>query len=125
MGKKISQLTSEEFLDTLCAVTPYVTNITGDADLMNTIGKSIPRDGMTRAGVLLLGAEKLGSMVPIIAKTHRADVYGIIAAVNGVEPEEIANQNALKTAMQIRDIVRDKELLSFFKSFAESEQTAS
>jgi len=122
---KISQLTSEEFLDVVCAITPYVENIISDSDLMDTIGKAVPHEGVTRAGVLLLGAEKLASLVPIIAKTHRSDVYGIIAAVNGMESETVARQNALKTAMQIRDIVRDRELLSFFRSFAESEQTAS
>lgn len=125
MSRKISQLSTDEFLDVICAVTPYVSSIVSDGELMETIGKAVKKKGMTRAGMLLLGMEKLSTLVPIIAKTHRADLYGIVAVVNGVEPEQVEKQNILKTGFQIRDIVKDKELMSFFRSFAELEETAS
>lgn len=123
MSKKVSQLSTDEFLDLICTITPYVTNIASDKDLMETIGKAVQKDGMTPAGVLILGMEKLSSLVPIIAKTHRADLYGIVAAVNGMEVEQMAKQNIIQTGAQIRAIVKDKELLDFFKSFAESEES--
>lgn len=117
---KLSQLTTDNALDVLCEITPYVSNIVTDEELMDTIGKAVKREGgMTRAGVMLLGAEKLTKIVPVVMKTHRADVYGIVAALNGMEPEEIAQQNVIKTSMQIRDICKDKELLDFFRSCAE------
>lgn len=125
MGRKLSQLSTDECLDLLCAATPYVMNIVSDEELTKTIGKAIKTENMTRAGVLIAGAEKLSSLVPIIAKTHRSDLYGIVAAVNNVEPEKIAKQNVIHTGIQIRDIIKDKELMSFFRSFAESEETAS
>lgn len=125
MSRKISELTSEEFLDVLCEITPYVSNIVSDAALMETVGKAVSKkEEMTKAGVFLLGAEKMSALIPIIAKTHRADLYGIVAGINGMTAESVASQNILKTGLQIRDIVRDKELLSFFKSFAELEETA-
>ena len=117
---KLSQLTTDNALDVLCEITPYVSNIVTDEELMATIGKTVKREGgMTRAGVMLLGAEKLTKIVPVVMKTHRADVYGIVAVLNGMEPEEIAQQNVIKTSMQIRDICKDKELLDFFKSCVE------
>ena len=117
---KLSQLTTDKALDVLCEITPFVSNIVTDDDLMETIGKSVKREGgLTKTGIMLLGAEKLTSIVPIVMKTHRSDVYGIVAALNGMEPEEIARQNIIKTTMQIRDICKDKELLDFFKSCAE------
>ena len=125
MGRKLSQLSTDECLDLLCAATPYVMNIVSDEELTKTIGKAIKTENMTRAGVLIAGAEKLSSLVLIIAKTHRSDLYGIVAAVNNVEPEKIAKQNVIYTGIQIRDIIKDKELMSFFRSFAESEETAS
>lgn len=116
---KFSQLTTDKALDVLCEITPYIANIATDDELMAVIGKAVKREGMTRAGVLLLGAEKLTKMVPVLLKTHRDDVYGVVAAVNGKTVDEIREQNFLKTSAQIVEVIKDKELLDFFKSCAE------
>lgn len=115
---KLSQLTTDEALDVLCEITPYVASIVSDEGLMDTIGKSVKKEGVTRAGMMLLGAEKLSKIVPVVMKDHRSDVYGIIAAVNKMNVGKIANQNVIKTSMQIREICKDKELLDFFRSCA-------
>ena len=116
---KFSQLTTDKALDVLCEITPYIANIATDDELMAVIGKAVKREGMTRAGVLLLGAEKLTKMVPVLLKTHRDDVYGVVAAVNGKTVVEIREQNFMKTTAQIVEVIKDKELLDFFKSCAE------
>ncbi len=121
---KISKLSTDEALDLFCRITPYVTNIVSDEALMDTIGSALNTEGMTKAGIMIAAAEKVTALVPIVLRNHRADVYGIVAAVNGMEPDEIARQNFLKTSVQIRDICRDKELVSFFRSFAQQEETA-
>lgn len=120
---KISELSTDRALDVLCEITPYVSNIVTDSDLMATLGKSVKRDGMTRAGLMLLGAEKLTSIVPVVMKTHRADVLGVVAALNDMDVEEVACQNVIKTGMQIREICKDRELLDFFRSCAEPEKS--
>ena len=116
---KFSQLSTDRALDVLCEIAPYIANIATDEELMEVIGKSIKSDGMTRAGVLLLGAEKLTKMIPVLLKTHRNDVYGVVAAVNGKTLDEIAQQNFIKTTAQVVEVIRDKDLLDFFKSCAE------
>jgi hypothetical protein len=116
---KFSQLTTDKALDVLCEITPYIANIATDDEPMAVIGKAVKREGMTRAGVLLLGAEKLTKMVPVLLKTHRDDVYGVVAAVNGKTVDEIREQNFIKTTAQIVEVIKDKELLDFFKSCAE------
>ena len=116
---KFSQLTTDKALDVLCEITPYIANIATDDELMAIIGKAVKREEMTRAGVLLLGAEKLTKMVPVLLKTHRDDVYGVVAAVNGKTVDEIREQNFIKTTAQIVEVIKDKELLDFFKSCAE------
>lgn len=120
---KLSKLTTDEALDVLCEITPYVSNIITDEELMETLNKTIKKDGMTRAGVLLAGAEKLSRLVPIVMKEHRNDVYGILAAVNGLDVDEIAKQNIIKTSMQIRDVCADREMLDFFRSCAQQKDT--
>ena len=116
---KLSKLTTDEALDVLCEITPYVSNIVSDETLMETLNKTVKKDGMTRAGVLVAGAEKLSRLVPIVMKEHRNDVYGILAAVNGLDTDEIAKQNIIKTSMQIRDVCADREMLDFFRSCAQ------
>lgn len=119
---KISKLTTDAALDVLCEITPYATNIVTDEKLMEIVSKTVkPDEGeeMTRAAVLLAGAEKLTRIVPLVMKDHREDVYGILSAVNGKSPEEIARQNVIKTSMQIRDICKDRELWELFTSCAQ------
>ena len=116
---KFSQLTTDKALDVLCEITPYIANIATDEELMAVIGKAVKSDGMTRAGVLLLGAEKLTKLIPVLLKTHRDDVYGVVAAVNGKTVDEIREQNIIKTTAQIVEVIKDKDLLDFFKSCAE------
>lgn len=120
---KLSKLTTDEALDVLCEITPYVSNIVADENLMETLNKTIKKDGMTRAGVLVAGAEKLSRLVPIVMKEHRNDVYGILAAVNGLDTDEIAKQNIIKTSMQIRDVCADREMLDFFRSCVQQKDT--
>ena len=121
---KLSQFSTEQALDVLCEIAPYVTAIVADEELMANLGKAVKaEENMTRAGVLMLGAERLSKIVPIVLKKRRAEVLGIVAAVNQMSVEEIERQNALKTAGQIRDICKDKELLDFFRSCVEQEQS--
>ena len=118
---KFSQLTTDRALDVLCEITPYIANIAADEEIIQTIGRSVKREGLTSAGVLLVGAEKLTKAVPLLLKNHRDDVYGVVAAVNEADRETIAQQNILKTTKQLVEVLRDKELLDFFKSCAEPE----
>lgn len=115
---KLSQLTTDQALDVLCECTPFISNIATDQALFDAIGKGVDTKGMTRMGILLAGAERLNKIVPLLLKTHRADVYGILSAVNRVPVEAIASQNVLKTAAQLYELLKDKEMLDFFKSCA-------
>ena len=127
MGKKISQLSTDEFLDMICTVTPYVSNIVSDEDLMDTIGKAMPKpkEGVTKAGLLILGLKKLTAILPLIGVKHRNDLYNIISAVTQEDIDSLSKENWQTTTKRVEEIVTDKELMSFFRSFAESEETAS
>lgn len=123
---RLSELTTDESLDALCTLTPYINNIIIDQELSEEIKRKIdPANLKTRAETLLEGAKKINTLIPIILKGHRADVYGILSVLNKKTPDEIGKQNFLVTAMQIRDVVKDKELVDFFKSCASREESAS
>lgn len=122
---KLSELTTDETLNVLCEITPYVERILNDKQIFSAIGTAVETKGMTRIGVLMAGVDRLTAVVPMLLKAHRADVYGILAAVNRTDTEKIAGQRLSVTLAQIDDVLHDEELLVFFKSFGRPGQKAS
>ena len=120
--RKLSELSTDECLSVLCEITPFLSNIVTDEELMSTIGKAGDKKGLTAAGVVMAGVDRITKCVPLLLKTHREDVFQIVARVGGVEPEKVAAQNIMVTLVQIRAILKDKELLDFFKSWQRGEE---
>ena len=119
---KLSELTTDEALDVLCEMTPFITNIVSDEELLDELKNKV-EDGrrLTKAEIIAYGIDKLNAIAGILLKKRKADVYGILGALNNKPAEEIAKQNFLVTGAQVREIVKDKALLDFFKSFVVGE----
>lgn len=121
---KISKLSTDEALDALCELTPYINNIVTDDALLDGLKAKVKATGNeTKAEIMAMGAEKINKIVPIVLKEHKDDVYGILAVLNDADVDAIGKQNVIKTMSQIRDLIKDKEFLDFFKSCAEQEQS--
>lgn len=121
---KLSKFSTNEGINTLCELSPYVLNISSDEDLLQELRTAIsPDKAVTYAEWVALGASKIAKLIPIIFKKCRDDVIGILSVMNGKTVEEIEKQNILVTAKQIRDIVKDKDLIDFFVSCADSEES--
>ena len=114
---KLSDLTTDRAADVLCEVSIYLVNITTDEELMGELKKRLQLTGHeTTFETVAIAAEKMKKIAPIVLKKHKADIFGILAAVNGDTPEKVAKQNIIKTMSQIKELVKDEELISFFKS---------
>jgi mannitol/fructose-specific phosphotransferase system IIA component (Ntr-type) len=114
---KLSEFTTEKAMDVLCEIAPHVINIFSDEDLMKELRRAIDtKKEQTMAERVSFVIGKVSKLFPIIFKKRKQDVICILAALNCKTEEQIASQNVLKTMGQIRDIVKDKELLDFFKS---------
>lgn len=121
---KLSQLSTERATDVLCELTPHIANIVEDSELMESLRSAIDTDKVkTKAELIAIGAGKATRLIPIILKKRRSDVYGILAVLNEKTVEQIAMQNFLVTMKQIKDMARDKELVDFFKSWADTEES--
>ena len=120
---KLSELTTERAADVLCELIPYIANITGDKTLLDELGKKFNTKGKSAAELYVFGAKKYATLVPILLKDHREDVFGILSVLQETGREEIARQNILSTMKQVRDMFKDKELLAFFRSFGQEEET--
>ncbi len=120
---KLSELTTEQAADVLCELTPYIANITGDKALLDKLDKKFDSKGKSVVELYTYGAQKYATLVPMLLKDHRADVFGILSILNGTTAEEVAKQNILTTILQIRSVFKDKELLDFFKSFGQEDES--
>lgn len=120
---RISELSTDRAADVLCQLAPYIANIAGDKNLLDELSKKFDMEGKSAAELYVFGAQKLTHILPIVLRDHRADVFGILAALNETTPDAISSQSVLVTIKQARDVFADKELLDFFKSLQQPDET--
>ena len=120
---KLSELSTDRAADVLCEVTPYIANITGDNALLDELAIKFDSKGKSVAELYTFSAHKYAQLVPILLKDHRADVFGVLAALNETTAEQIGKQKVMETIKQVGELFRDKELLDFFKSFGREEKS--
>lgn len=119
---KLSEMTTDRAMDVLCEITPFIANITADEELLEELRNAIdPKAVKTKAELMVKGVEKVTKLAPIVLKKRKADVFGILAALNEKTAEEIGKQNIIATMAQVREVVKDKDLMDFFKSCVGSE----
>lgn len=119
---KISEISTEKAMDVLCELTPYVTSIVTDEELIAELKSAIDfGKANTMAEKMALTAGKITKIIPILLRNKKNDVFGIVGVLNNKTIEEVAKQNIITTMKQIRDIAKDKELLDFFKSCTDTE----
>lgn len=119
---KLSEMTTDRAMDVLCEITPCIANITADEELLAELRNAIdPKAVKTKAELMVKGVEKITKLVPIVLKKRKTDVFGILAALNEKTAEEIGKQNIIATMAQVREVVKDKDLMDFFKSCVGSE----
>ena len=119
---RFSQLNTDQAADVLCELTPYIANITGDKKLLDELAKKFDMKGQSTAELYVFAAQKLAKILPVVLKDHKEDVFGILAVLNDTTPEAVSKQSVFTTIKQARDVLADKELLSFFKSLQQPEE---
>lgn len=121
---KISEFSTDKALDVFCELVPYIDRILVDEELVAEIKRKVKLpEGSSRADFLNIGMEKVNKIVPILLKKRRADIYGIVAVLNGKTIEEIGKQSFIATASQIKEIFKDRDLIDFFKSCVDAEKS--
>lgn len=121
---KLSELSTDQALDALCELTPYVSNIVSDETMVGAVGKVIEgAETLNVFGKALVLTERIGEIIPVLLRNHRSDMYGILSVLNEKSAAEIAAQPVRDTIQQIQEAFQDVELLNFFKSSARQAQT--
>ena len=106
-------LSTDKAADILIEITPYVADIINDRDLRKVIDKYKKKPEKQ--------IEYFAELIPTFLKKHREPVYIILAALNETTVDKIQTQSFAVTVKQIKEIANDKELISFFTSFAKAE----
>ena len=121
---KISELTTERAADVLCEVSIYALNILSDKELIASLRMQLEgTDGdRTKAEMIAIASEKVAELVPLLLKKHKDDVFGIVAAVNGMTLEQVRQQKIIKTMNAIKEMAQDKDLIDFFRSCVSTEK---
>lgn len=117
---RLSELTTENGLDVLCELTPYIANIATCEALnkeLRVLANTPKASIKSSLQQVVFGADMFSRLIPILLKDRRADVYGILSILNEKDIEEIQTQNILFTISEIRELFRDEDLVNFFKSF--------
>ncbi len=125
---KLSELSTDKALDVLCELMPCIANIIEDEQIVNGLDaiiqeKSSKREGANgfNTGIRVMGG--LANLAPVLLQTHRNDMYIILSVLNEKSVSDIASQPVADTIRQVREIFKDSDLLSFFKSSMQREQT--
>lgn len=121
---KISELTTERAADVLCEVSIYALNILSDKELLASLRMQLEgTDGdRTKAELIAIASEKIAELIPLLLKKHKDDVFGIVAAVNGLTLEQVRKQKIIETANAVREMAQDKDLIDFFRSCVSTEK---
>lgn len=121
---KISELTTERAADVLCEVSIYALNILSDKELLASLRMQLEgTDGdRTKAELIAIASEKIAELIPLLLKKHKDDVFGIVAAVNGLTLEQVRKQKIIATANAVREMAQDKDLIDFFRSCVSTEK---
>ena len=81
---KISEISTEKAMDVLCELTPYVTSIVTDEELIEELKSAIDfGKANTMAEKMALTAGKITKIIPILLRNKKNDVFGIVAVLNG------------------------------------------
>lgn len=123
---KFSELSTDRALDVMCELSPNIAGIIEDEEVLAALDSVMSMrkpDEEEKSSVD--GIKMMGGMVkiaPVLLKTHRSDVYGILSVMNERPVEEIAAQKLTETIRQVRELLQEEEFMTFFKSSAQQGQ---
>lgn len=116
---KLYELSTDRALDALCEIAPAAANIMGDTEIISALELVTAKNEEESQSNFAYGLKivgEIGKMAPVLLKSHRSDVYTILSVTNEKPIAEISSQPIRETVLQLREVLQDGDLMSFFKS---------
>lgn len=111
---KLSDIKGDRVLDVIADIIDPIANMVQDKDVAAMFERKAVPEGMEARDFF---AERMRNGMPILLKGHKADIIAIMAAIDGVTPEQYAESlNFAKLFTDVMELVTDNAFLDFLSS---------
>lgn len=111
---KLSDIKGDRVLDVIADIIDPIANMVQDKDIAAMFKREAVPDGMEARDFF---AKRMRKGLPVLLKSHKADIIAIMAAIEGVTPEQYAaSLDFPKLFTDVMELVTDDALLNFLSS---------
>lgn len=111
---KLSDIKGDRVLDVIADIIDPIANMVQDKDVAAMFKREAVPDGMEASDFF---AKRMCKGLPVLLKSHKADIIAIMAAIEGVTPEQYAaSLDFPKLFTDVMELVTDDAFLNFLSS---------
>ena len=111
---KLSDIKGDRVLDVIADIIDPIANMVQDKDIAAMFKREAVPDGMEARDFF---AKRMRKGLPVLLKSHKADIIAIMAAIEGVTPEQYAaSLDFPKLFTDVMELVTDDAFFNFLSS---------
>lgn len=111
---KLSDIKGDRVLDVIADIIDPIANMVQDKDIAAMFKREAVPEGMDARDFF---AKRMCKGLPVLLKGHKADIIAIMAAIEGVTPEQYAaSLDFPKLFIDVMELVTDDAFLNFLSS---------
>lgn len=111
---KLSDIKGDRVLDVIADIIDPIANMVQDKDVAAMFEREAVPDGMEARDFF---AKRMRKGLPVLLKSHKADIITIMAAIEGVTPDQYAaSLDFPKLFTDVMELVTDDAFLNFLSS---------
>lgn len=111
---KLSNIKGDRVLDVIADIIDPIANMVQDKDVATMFKREAVPDGMEARDFF---AKRMCKGLPALLKNHKADIIAVMAAIEGVTPEQYAaSLDFPKLFTDVMELVTDDAFLNFLSS---------
>lgn len=111
---KLSDIKGDRVLDVIADIIDPIANMVQDKDIAAMFKREAVPDGMEARDFF---AKRMRKGLPVLLKGHKADIIAIMAAIDGVTPEQYTESlDFPKLFTDVMELVTDDAFLDFLSS---------
>lgn len=111
---RLSEIKGERVLDVIADIAPHVISIASDDEAKRFFKGVEPKEGQTPTEAF---AERMRVGAPALLKSHREDVVAVLAALDGVTPDEYVEGMTLGSVLvDLFELLTDQAFEDFLSS---------
>ena len=111
---KLSDIKGDRVFDVIADIIDPIANMVQDKDVATMFKREAVPDGMEARDLF---AKRMCKGLPVLLKSHKADIIAIMATIEGVTPEQYAESlDFPKLFTDVMELVTDDVFLDFLSS---------